>query len=259
MTTGIIERELQRTVWRRYRDTLCLVDASDPRFGEGGLAARMHELSMRVLVLPGDPERDLIAFDEEFWARFTQGHQDPISGNDAAWGSDARPTWSAACRVDDWNDGWRRALSIHHSGAVEVLVGRGLAWERGDHKVFSLVGIVGYVWNALAAWLVFSEWLGAELPWEVSVALVGTENARLGGFAQGWRDPDDPMGPAFRCHEHGLLLQREIHSPLDAEGVRQLAFGIGNQVEDAWGSKRRRFLIWNGEPTDKFDTARWHW
>jgi hypothetical protein len=85
MTTGIIERELQRTVWRRYRDTLCLVDASDPRFGEGGLAARMHELSMRVLVLPGDPERDLIAFDEEFWARFTQGHQDPISGNDAAW------------------------------------------------------------------------------------------------------------------------------------------------------------------------------
>jgi hypothetical protein len=176
-----------------------------------------------------------------------------------AWGSDARPTWSAACRVDDWNDGWRRALSIHRSGAVEVLVGRGVAWERGDHKVFSLVGIVGYVWNALAAWLVFSEWLGAELPWEVSVALVGTENARLGGFAQGWRDPDDPMGPAFRCHEHGLLLQREIHSPLDAEGVRQLAFGIGNQVEDAWGSKHRRFLIWNGEPTDKFDTARWHW
>ncbi len=101
MKTEIIERELQRTVWRRYRDTLCLVDASDPRFGEGGLAARMLEPSLRMLVLPADPERNLIAFDEEFWARFMQGHQDPISGADAAWGSDARPTSSAACRVDD--------------------------------------------------------------------------------------------------------------------------------------------------------------
>lgn len=155
MMTGIVERELQRTVWRRYRDTLCLVDASDPRFGAAGLAERVHEPSMRMLVLPADPERNLIAFDEEFWSRFMHGYQDPISGTDAAWGSDARPTWSAACRVDDWNDGWRRALAIHRSGAIEVLVGRGVAWERGDRRVFSLVGIVGYVWNTLAAWLAF--------------------------------------------------------------------------------------------------------
>jgi hypothetical protein len=88
---------------------------------------------------------------------------------------------------------------------------------------------------------------------------VGTENAALCGFAKGWRDVDDPMAPAFRCQERGLLLQREIHSPLDAEGVRQLALGIGSQVEVAWGSKDRRFFIWNGEETHEFDAARWHW
>jgi hypothetical protein len=93
-------------------------------------------------------------------------------------------------------------------------------------------GELGSDWSASLseAGVALARWR-KEHPWEVSVALVGTDNTLPGGFAQGWRDLDDPMGPAFRCHEHGLLLEREIHSPLDAEGVRQLAFEIGGQVE----------------------------
>lgn len=257
MSDGIIERERQRSVWRRHRSSIHLTDPFDPNFGRGGLATRVEQVSLRVLILPSDPEAELVTFSEDFWSQFMEDLQDPISGTAAVWGKSERPTWEAACRVDDWNGIWREVLAVHRSGAVESIVRSKVMWERGDDRVFGLVGIVGYVWNTLMVWQEFSAQLNGDFPWEVSVALIGTENSQLGGLARGWRDPYDPIASQLRCTEPGLLFRREVHEQLDGNGIQHLAFEIGDQVENAWGSRHRRYLIWDGELTNEFDASKW--
>jgi hypothetical protein len=65
VTPDFTRLELQRARWRRTRDLLRLVDPEAEDFAIGGLARFMDEPSVRLLILPADPEATLIEFDEE--------------------------------------------------------------------------------------------------------------------------------------------------------------------------------------------------
>jgi hypothetical protein len=89
-----------------------------------------------------------------------------------------------------------------------------------------------------------------EGPFEVTVALAGVEGARLGGFAEGWRDVDDSFASEGSiCLEPNVLLRVEC-DVLDPEA---LAMEFGAQLENVFGSTHRRFIANRGEFENGFD------
>jgi hypothetical protein len=62
----LVEQELLRARWRRTLAELGLDRTSRDDFGMGGLAGRLHSVTVQLVLLPADPEGDVIAFDERF-------------------------------------------------------------------------------------------------------------------------------------------------------------------------------------------------
>jgi hypothetical protein len=56
-----------------------------------------------------------------------------------------------------------------------------------------------------------------------------------------------------------LLLRRELESLTGDDWPQRLAFSMGAQIEDAFGSSSRRFKAHRGEFAGKFDARRYRW
>jgi hypothetical protein len=54
--TDEVVKELYRSRWRRARETLGLVDPGQDGFATGGLGGHVPHLTVRLIVLPADPE-----------------------------------------------------------------------------------------------------------------------------------------------------------------------------------------------------------
>jgi hypothetical protein len=59
--------EVIRARWRRWRRRERLLDPEAEDFGAGGLARLIPEGTSHLLILPGDPEADVVDFDQELW------------------------------------------------------------------------------------------------------------------------------------------------------------------------------------------------
>jgi hypothetical protein len=109
---------------------------------------------------------------------------------------------------------------------------------------------VGLVWHLAAMQIEAVERWSIDGPFEVSVALAGVEGARLGGFAEGWRDVGDMfVWDAPTCIESNVLLRVECDT-LDPEA---LAMDIGERLENTFGSTHRRFMANRGDFDSRFD------
>lgn len=254
-------RELHRTRWRRAREALKLVDPQNKDFATGGLGRHVEQLSVRLLILPGDPEHDAVGFDESLWSWLKGEFESPFEGRPTDWGQHPLPTTAAAVRclqisADRWN--WDSYLAIHRHGGLDMGVGvEGGRDTDGNRRAFWLLRIVGRSWAAFHIHGEVVRRFGVKGPWECSVALLRTFGAVLGDFGTGWAEYGDPRANVGSCPEPNLLWRRELDSWPGPDETRQQAFGFGAWIEDSFGSQRRRFLARDGKLAGQFDWLRY--
>lgn len=174
--TALADLELRRARWRRAREACHLLDAEDPEFARGGLAGRLGRVSVRLLVLPGDPEGSTTPVDED-WLEHLQAvakEWGKAHGVESLWGFGKMATAGGACLYgyDNSSSGpWNQYLCMRSDGGLDVGLGAQVFREWDGVKCFFLSAAVGRRWSALA--------VHAELsakgfgPCEVTLALVG--------------------------------------------------------------------------------------
>lgn len=252
------ERDAYRARWRRFREPLHLVDLEDERFGRGGLAGRLDRPTMRLVILPGDPDRNVLEFDEEFWEWFRQDQDDPASEGSSNWGSSSRPTSSAAVRSNARNASCSRYLAVHRNGAFELGLGNDARYPlRPSITGVRLITIVGRVWCALEQYRQVIERFDIDGPWEIHASMIDVNDTVLGLLAEGWMEPYDNGGR--QCTEENLMYVTELDDWPDPDRVRSVAFKIGGWIEDSWGNEMRRFLARGGSYDGRFDASRYNW
>jgi len=139
---------------------------------------------------------------------------------------------------------------LHRHGGLEAAVA-GISWQRRDQglRVFSLRHIVGLAWTALDIQAGVAEQWDIDGPWEVTLALRGCRGAVLGGFAEGWQEPDD-----FRSDHRVCLEEHALHRwEVDAIEPEVLAVNNTQPTENTFGSTHRRHLANHGHFDGKFD------
>lgn len=252
MAIDRVVTDAQRKRWNDARARMNLVDLDSDDFATGGLARLAPGVRVRFVVLPAEPDRWLCDFDDGFWTWWDQSRSAPTVGNRSVWWHDARPTSAAAIcyRWDRDRNTWTDYLALHRDGGLEVGLGRAGYIDRNDRRCFYLMAVVGRIWMALDLYREVVSHFPVEGPWEVSLALRGTKDAYLGNLAAGWQEPqvtNDPWDEAPICIEDNLLRTSEVMEwPNDADDVKHLAFRFGGFIEDAWGTRRRRFLDSSG-------------
>ena len=160
-------RELQRARWRRYREVQRLVDPAAEDFARGGLGRGVSELSVRLLVLPGDPERDRIDFNPRLWAWLKSELESPFPGSATDWGRHFTPTTAAAVRgLRASQDKWDSYFAIHRNGGLEMALGPDGGGYVNERRAFWLLRIVGRIWAAIHGYGEAVRQFGVEGPFE---------------------------------------------------------------------------------------------
>jgi hypothetical protein len=215
-------RELYRARWRRARKPLKLVDTQSEDFATGGLGRHVEHLSVRLVILPGNPEQDAIDFDQRLWSWLKGEFDSPFEGQSTDWGQHILPTTAAAVRclqisADRWS--WDSNLALYRHGGLDM--GFGVEGGRdieGNRRAFWLLRIVGRVWAALHLY-------GARSPSAKPSALTWEISA--------------PAGPnmAIRARTRGRVPSRifsgAANSMLGREGMKQSS----SRLPSALGSK----------------------
>lgn len=222
-----------------------------------GLARRFGQPTTRIILLPGDPFRTDLEFDDPFWQWWDEVRKAPFGGV-LPW-TESFPTVEAAVRVRSYDREWRGCLALHRYGGIEVISEDG--WKlRDESRVIPLVRTVALIWIALDAQAKVSERFEVAGPWQILVARSDTLNAMLGNVAKGWAEPREMFsGEAPRCSDPNVLVVLELETlPTGESHLRDLAFRLGGRIEDAWGRRERRFLINGGDSAGQFDPRGWH-
>lgn len=243
---------------RRWCDYRARLRVPDPVSGAGaspaGLAARLNDVSSRVVILPPDPLSVRIDFDDEFWAWWDEPREAPFGGQ-LMWHSTG-PTVNAAVKVRTTGPEWSTYLALNRHGGVEV--GTSDTYGRGDTRYFRLVRTVGLVWIALDRQVHAAERFGRDGPWEVTLALHNTRGCFLGEFGEGWAEPGRSVRPQAPCFDTNVVVREELETfPHTPEAIRDLAFRVGGRIDDAWGVRQRRFLDHRGEGEGQFSVQHW--
>lgn len=275
-TEDVLHLEIQRARWRRVREACSLGNPDDEGFAVGRLPLPGVESLVRFLILPGDPEDERLALDDSFWEWFTGDLPDPGSGRPAAWGSRNRPTSGTALRYQPYgSDEFLRYLAVHRSGALEMgltrdagsvpepandVAGGQQAACRGGQGSLRLITAVGRVWAAAAAYAELLERWPVEGPFQVVLSVRQTQGMVLGNFGTGWAEPHNVFTDERSvCPEVSLLRVLELGFWPDQDGVQAFAFDIGLWLENAFGSRHRRFLARGGAFQDQFDRGQYCW
>jgi hypothetical protein len=250
----------QRERWRRARLTMRLAEPTDELFALGGFGGRVRELTARIVVLPADPNNHRIEFDDDFWKMWMTELKSPFPARELRWGSTEAPTTSAGARCDQVVDSrWGRYAALDHAGALDIGLGS-QAGCRGERKewqgVCYLLPIVATVWEACHVYGHVGERYGLEPPWELSVALRQTTRSVLGQFATGWAEPDTWTYTPEVCSDTNILLIREIVETNEG-WCKSIAFSVGTQIENAFGSRSQRFRSITNRQLGDFDLTRW--
>ena len=143
---------------------LGLVDPGQDGFATEGLGGHVPHLTVRLLVLPADPEVSRIKFDEG-------AHQSAFEGSPTDWGELPSPTSSAAVRcVALAEEKWDSYLALPRYVGLDMGRGPEGAGEREGGQVFWLVRIVGRLWAGLHLYREVVARFDIVGPWECSVA-----------------------------------------------------------------------------------------
>lgn len=269
MSMDLDAMDRQRQRWRAALLELHLHDADDPAFATGGLGARVETLSVRFVLLPRDPQAFLLEFNDELSSSLRDPVVDPVTGHPSRWGSTVAATAEAAASAEPLgDDDWARYFAIARHRGMDVGLGYEAVWRDADRPKegpvngpdeFRLITITGRLWSALHFLTKLNGAAAPELPWQLTVALKQTKEAVLGGFGEGWAEPRHrlPWG-VTKCTTSNVLLQREVFD-LSDNWEHDLALSVGAQVENAFGSTKRRYLAHTGHRSGEFDSSKYRW
>jgi hypothetical protein len=263
--TDLADLELRRARWRRALEAEALDTVQRDDFALRGLAARLRAPSVRLLLLPGDPEGSPIAIDDELWACVKDFSVVQLDGRNVRLGTQEIPTAHAAALVDSYGsrEAWNSYVAIHRSGALEYGLGERGAWERQDRegnlvRVFSLISVVGRTWALLNFTAALLDRTAVDGPWQLTVALSRTSGALLGNVGEGWAEPLTWENELPACADEHLLWHIELDEVPTDDDARDLAFLVGDRIEDAWGARQRRYLAHRGDLAGRFDVRKLH-
>jgi hypothetical protein len=257
--------DFYRRRWRRARETRRLLDAEADDFGSGEIPPTAGKISVRLLVLPGDPEEHRIDFDEAFLAWWTTESADPHTDGPTFFGTEITFTADAAFHYRSVSEKqWVRYLAVTHAGALEMGLGRDAAYELprsvgGEVPVFRLLTVVGRTAAALDRYVEVIQRYGTEGPWEISLALIGTRGSLLGDFATGWAEAGHPNHDGRQCAQPNVLMHRELLTWPTRDEAIALAHRLGDQMENSWGGSWRRYVAREGQNKGEFDIVKYGW
>lgn len=257
------ETEVVRSRWRRALDRYGLADPSRPDFASVGLCRRLRDRTVQLLMLPSDPDLEVVRVDSELWTWLEQNSRVEIGGGVVDFGDQRYPTARGPALVSSYgrSEPWNHYLALHRTGSVEAGLGTRGGWEyetRSNEtvRVFALIAVVGYAWALLKFTETWSRRSDIGGPWLFSVALQQTGGALLGNVGNGWAEPTDHNNTVGGCTEEALLWHIPIPQWPDEDGLRELAFSVGDRVEDAWGCQQRRYFDRQGDRNGLFNVQR---
>ena len=70
-------------------------------------------------------------------------------------------------------------------------------------------------------------------------------------------DVPSPRYSGRKNVEPNVLMHREISAWPDDDDVRELAYSLGDQIENSWGYVYHRYLARDGEYEGKFDVQKY--
>lgn len=261
--TSIADIELRRARWRRTLDRNALDDTRRSDFALGGLATRLREPTVRALLLPPDPDADVLPIDEPLWAWLETQKTIAVDGRPVRFGDQQYPTAHAAALVNGYGstEPWNSYLAVHRSGALELGLGDRGGWERQNRdgepvRMFNLISVVTYTWAMLSFSAVLNDRVGLAGPSQLTIALRNTKGALLGNVGEGWAESDSFQNTVGGCPEDHLLWHLSIDEPPGEEAQKRLAFAVGDRIEDAWGMTQRRYLARVGDRDGHLDVRR---
>lgn len=123
---------------------------------------------------------------------------------------------------------------------------------------FRLTRIVGRLWSAFEVFRHLVQRFDLTGPFEASVGVRRTAGAVLAGFGEAWLEPGKSLRPPPQCRDNHVLMRRELFE-LSNDWPQTVAFSIGSQVEDAFGSTSRRFVANRGSLKGKLDQRQCNW
>jgi hypothetical protein len=253
VTRGLWQTELQRGRWRSEKERLHLADPGREDFCQDAFGFDPGP-RVRLLLLPGDPEAQVIEFDADLWSLLDQ-LTDPALGQPAEWGSAVRG-WRVAMRARTYQHHWSHYLAVFRSGAVEMGLGEDAAFERDGRWWFRLVTIVGRAWAALEAFSQIQAQYDIPGPVQLTLAFNDTEGASLSQLGAEWNQYWDQSC----CRERRFAHVLEMDERLSSESAKVAAFRLGARIEESFGSMDLRFLDREGDRAGEFASAgyRWH-
>jgi hypothetical protein len=212
------------------------------------------------LLLPADPEDDIVDIDDELWVWMRNFQVVNVAGRNLRLGVQEIPTSHAAALVNSYGgtSQWTSYIAIYRSGAVEYGLGDRGAWEHKDNegnlvRGFSLISIVARTWALLELASAFRDRVAVPGPHQLTIAMHRTGGAVLGNVGEGWAEPISWENDLPPCVDPHVLWHMELESWPDEEQARALAFRVGDRVEDAWGVRQRRYLARVGDLSGRFD------
>jgi hypothetical protein len=253
--------ELQRLRWARWNDHLSLGDRLDELSGRSPSVINA-DVSCRILISPSDPDTQLIRFDKEFWSWWEGERRDPATGVATEWGRIGTPTADAAIRTPTMpQQDPDRYLSLYRNGALEIGLSRDAAYEsREGTKVFRMSMIIGRYWSGLDLYADVIHRCELAGPFQIRVALLGTKEAQLGGFADGWAEPFEFMSPDFvGCPEENLLYTSNLDDWPNSDDRKLCVIDLGGWLDDAWCIKERRCIARTGNQAGELLLKGYYW
>ncbi len=249
---GLLRTELQRERWRREKERLHLADPSRENFCQD-IFGFDSPPRVRLLVLPGDPEVELLEFDEGLWSLLEQ-LLDPALGEPAEWGPPAKGR-RAAMRARTYEHHWSYYLAVFRSGTVEMGLSDDAAFENNGRTWFRLVTIMGRMWAALEAFSQIQARYRIPGPVQVTIGFRDTEGASLSQLGVGWNQ----YWEQSCCRERQFAHVLEVDDWLPTESPRIAAFRLGSRIEESFGSQDLRFLDREGDCVGEFGRATYGW
>jgi hypothetical protein len=89
--TSLVDTELLRARWRRALK-LHAIDVDRDDFAVSGLATRLRTPFVQLLVLPGDPEAEVLHLDDALWAWLDGQNSVDVDGRSIRFGDRQCPT-----------------------------------------------------------------------------------------------------------------------------------------------------------------------
>ncbi|HVV12474.1 hypothetical protein [Amycolatopsis sp.] len=256
--------ELVRSRWRRTLDHHALDSVGREDFATGGLAGRLRDPSVQVLLIPADPEAGVVDFDADLWSWLEAQQTVEIDGCAIRLGGNQKwPTAHAATVVNGYGrqEPWNSYLGVYRSGALELGLGTRGGWERKNRegeniRVFHLISTITYAWALLKFSAMLCERVPIGGPWQLTVAVRRTNGAVLGNLGEGWAEPHEFGNYVGACVDQHLLWHMELRDVPGPGEQESLALKIGGRLEDAWGVTQRRYLGHRGELEGRLDVRR---